>query len=181
MKAKRLERAGDERAGCGWRGGPEAASADNDQSQKSGSTGALPGALGGAGKAEPHPEPPPRPFLPCVNPHAVSIKQPSPNTREHKNNQRANSSQSKANGRHAPLPMFFPGLILASRKALSKVLRDHITRTGQAAFEEHTESNGFPFKKWKTPKACVGPTCSEGHFPGLLARFGITIQWRELC
>ena len=84
LKAKRLERAGEERAGCGWRDWPEAASADNDQSQKSGSAGALPWALGGAGKTEPHPEPPPRPFLPCVNPHAVSIKHPSPNTREHK-------------------------------------------------------------------------------------------------
>lgn len=84
LKARRLERAEDERAGCGWRGRPEAALADNDQSQQPGSTGALTGALGGAGKAEPHPEPPPRPFLPCVNPHAVSIKHPSPNTREHK-------------------------------------------------------------------------------------------------
>ena len=97
------------------------------------------------------------------------------------NNQGANPSQRKANGRHAPLPMFFPGLILTSRKALSKVLHDQITRIGQAAFEGYTEPNRFPFKNCKTPKVCVSPTCSEGHFPRLLARFRITIQWWEPC
>lgn len=116
LKAKRLERAGDERAGCGWRGWPEAASADNDQSQKSGSTGALPWALGGAGKAEPHPEPPPRPFLPCVNPHAVSIKHPSPNTREHKTTKGPIRVRAKRMGDTPHSPCFFLNLFWPPKK-----------------------------------------------------------------
>lgn len=54
--------------------------------------------------------------------------------------------------RHTPLPMFFPVLISAARKALSKALHDYVTRTWQASSGRHTGSNHFPFRNHKTPK-----------------------------
>lgn len=57
------------------------------------------------------------------------------------------------------VPMFFPVLISATRKALSKVLHDYI-RTGQASFEGHTESNCLPFETHKTPQ-----NVQTGQFP----------------
>lgn len=71
---------------------------------------------------------------------------------EYKNNGKSNPCWSRVSRRHTPLPMFFPVLISAARKALSKTLHDYVTRTRQASSGRHTGSNHFPFRNHKTPK-----------------------------